>query len=334
MIVSRKEVVRALECCVPGLSTRENVDQSNCFCFRGKTVFTYNDEILCQQDFPVEINGAVPAKTLLDLLHKLPEDDVDITTTDTKLRIKGQGKRRSELNLVPDVVLPIGDVEAPSAWTEVPPAYSDALGMVADATDDDESSPLAYVHITPKGMEACDMHQAIRYEVATGLKSNVMVRGTSCKAVKGMGIAQTAETDNWVHWKTYTGLRVSVRKDTRDYPDLGDIFAAESMGEAYIPGSVSEILERAAPFMSKQGKGKIGIVDLAPGKIRVRAINQDGWYEEIKELEYDGPVTRFGVSPKHIQGALKYGLPCEITPVSLRIRGDAFVYALSVEEVG
>lgn len=333
MIVQRKDVVRALECCVPGLSTRENVDQSNCFCFRGKTVYTYNDEILCRQDFPVEINGAVPAKTLLDLLHKLPEEEIEVTTTDTKLRIKGQGRRRSEINLVPDVVLPIGDVETAETWTEVPPAYSDALGMVADATDTDESSPLAYVHITPTLMESCDMHQAIRYEVATGLTSSVMVRGTSCKAVKGMGIASTSETDGWIHWKTYTGLVVSVRKDSREYPDLGDIFSAESVGEAYIPGSVSEILERAAPFMGKHGKGKIGIVDLVPGKIRVRAINEDGWYEEIKELEYDGPSTRFGVSPKHIQGALKYGLPCEITPVSLRIRGDAFVYALSVEEV-
>lgn len=332
MKVSRKDVVRALESCTPGLSTKGNLEQSNCFCFRDGFVYTYNDEILCQHDFPVPVTGAVPAKTLLDLLNRMTEDEVTITFTDNALRIKGEGRRRSEIKMVQDVILPIGMVEVPKDWTDVPPAFSDALMLVAESSDKEESDPLAYVHITPTLLEACDYRQALRYEVDTGIKTDAVVRGSSCLAIKGMGIAAAAETDNWVHWKTFAGLRVSVRRDSQDYQNLDEIFTTDRIGTAVIPGALIDALDRATPFMEKGAKEKLGIVDLKEGAIRVRAINQDGWYEEAVDAEYDGPPVRFSVSSKHVKNALKYGLPCDITATSLRIQGENFTYVLSVEE--
>ncbi len=333
MNIDRKDLLRALDSCTPGLSSKENVDQSNCYCFVGGTIKTYNDEILCQHETALTFTGAVPAKPLRELLQKMTEDEIEVTTTTDKIRIKGS-RRRSEINMNPDILLPTGTVEEPSEWTEVPPAFSDALGMVAGMVDDDQSNVFAYVHFCPGWLEATDNHQAIRYGVATGVKSNVMVRGDSCKALRGMGIASIAETETWVHWKTFSGLQVSVRKDTRVYPDLTEIFAQPKLSRVHIPGSVADILDRASPFMREAGiGGKRAQIVLSEGKLIVRAINGNGWYEEIKDIEYDGEKLQFSADPKHIANALKLGLPCDVTASSLKLKGDAFVYVVSLEEV-
>lgn len=332
MIVNRKDLLRALQSVTAGLSSKENIDQSNCFCFGPGIVRTFNDEILCQHEVPTDFTGAIIARPLLEMLDKMPEDEITLTVVNNKLRIKGSGKR-AEVTFDPNVILATGSVEVPDNWIELPPAFSDALGMVAEATEKETNTEFAFVHMTPDYLEACDYLQAIRYNVATGVKGSVMVRGTSCKAIKGMGVASACETKDWMHWKTFTGLVVSVRKDTREYPKIEEIFETPIKGSAYIPGSVGDVIQRATPFMATVPSGKQTICVLSKNRLTIRAVNANGWYEEVKDIDYDGPDTTFGISPKNISGALKFGLPCEITDSSLRIRGDAFIYALSLENV-
>lgn len=334
MNVNRKDLVRALESCAAGLSSKENIAQSNCYCFKGTTVYTYNGEILCQHDFPVPLHGAINAKPLSDLLNKLPEDEISVTSTEDKLRIKGANKKRCEIVINPTILLPLGEVESPEEWTEVPPAFTDAVDLVADNTSDDETKALAFVHFTKNRLEACDLMRAVRYSIQTGITSDsVLIRGSSCKALKSMGIAEVSETESWLHWKTHTGLRISARKGTHTYPDISSIFSAETIAQVDLPSTVGDILDRAMPFMEKYSAGgmsKMGNIKLAPGEISIRSLNKEGWYSESKEIEYNGPTLQFDASPRHIQDVLKYGLPCDITGTSIRIQGDEFVYALAV----
>lgn len=332
-MINRKELLRALEACVPGLSAKENIEQSSCFIFSENSITTFNDEILCVHDTPLGLHGAVPSKPLLELLRKLTEDEIQITSTDTELRIKGNG-RRVVIRMSPDVLLPTGVVDPVEEWIDVPPAFGDALSMVAEcASKSGDDRELSCVHFQPHMIEACDRYQAIRYNVETGVGQNALIRRSSCAAVQGLGIAGMAETEVWMHWKTYTGLQVSVRKYASTFPSLDDIFATEKTGEAHIPGSIVEIFNRAAPFFADTTKGKQGLIRLRKGQMMIRAANGEGWYEEIRDIDYDGPKMTLGVNPKYISGLVKHGIPCDITASSLRITGDAFVYALPLENI-
>jgi hypothetical protein len=92
-------------------------------------------------------------------------------------------------------------------------------------------------------------------------------------------------------------------------------------------------LQKATAFLADTGTGKQAQFRLKPGKIMVRGQNDNGIYEEIRDLPYDGPVRGFGINPKYIQTLLKHDYPVAFTESALRIRGESFVYVTSLETV-
>lgn len=335
MLIDRREWLRALESCSPGLSTKSGLDQSNCFCAQDNKIKCFSEEIYTEIDFPLGITAAVPAKPLLDTLRKLTEDSLDITTSGTKLRIKGTG-RRLEINMNPEIMLPAGSIEQPTKWVELPPAFGDALPMVSACcleTEGNDQFELSCVRITPRGLESCDLKQAIRYAVATGVQGEVLIRGTSAKAFNGLGIAEMSETESWWWIKTYTGLRAAVRKIQGKYPPIGQVFKTEAISTVEVPGSVVEILGRCTPFLQETVAGKLATFTLKPGQLLVRAQNVNGWYEEKKAVDYSGPELTMGLNPLFLEKLIKHGLPITLTRDSVRVSGGEFVFALAIERV-
>ena len=82
MIINREELLKQLESVLPGLSTREIIEQSSCFIFKDETVNTYNDEIACSQKSVLKIEGAVQALPFISLLRKLKEEELEKETED------------------------------------------------------------------------------------------------------------------------------------------------------------------------------------------------------------------------------------------------------------
>jgi hypothetical protein len=333
MLINRQELLRTLESCSPGLAPKGGNEQSNCFCFQNNVVRCFSEEIYTEQDTNLDIQGAVPSKPLLETLRKLTEDELTITATDTKLQIKGQG-RRASINLNQEILIPIGAVEKATKWTELPPAFGDALPMVAEcAAEDNNIFELCCVRISPKGLEACDLRQAIRYAVATGVEKEVLIRGTSCKAFNGLGIAEMSETDSWWWIKTYTGLRAAIRKIVGTYPKgISDIFKAPVLSRVTLPASVVDVLARVGPFLEETATGKLATLCLKPGKMMIRSQNVYGVYEEIKNVDYDGPPLTLGLNPKYFEALIKKGLPIVVTEDSVRIEGGDFMLALALEK--
>jgi hypothetical protein len=336
MKIDRRELLRQLESVQPGLSSKENLDQSNCFAFTPGLVTTFNDEICCRQDTTLDFKGAVNATKLLQLLRHMSEDEIDVSVLkDTELSIKGSG-RRAGIKMQQDILLPHHVVKTPTDWEDCVPAVGDYIGMVAD-TAAKENPEFIYtcVRIAPDCMEATDAYQAIRCEMPISVASEVIVKKAGCKALDGMGIAAVAEDDNWLHWKTYTGLVLSLRKQVLDnpYPDLTAIFEAEENGEVQLPGTLLDSLEKASVFSTKTASGKQVCIKLKPGKMLLRAADKDGYYEELVNVDYTGENVSFGMSIVYLQRILSQALPCLITDNTVRIEGEGFKMVMSLENV-
>ena len=90
MKVNRKQLLAALESVSPGLTQKDEISR---FVFKGNRLRTFNDEVACSAPNPLErVEGAVPAKLLLDLLRKLTVDVVDVEQKD-ELLIRCKGRR-------------------------------------------------------------------------------------------------------------------------------------------------------------------------------------------------------------------------------------------------
>lgn len=332
MNIDRKEFLRTLEACSPGVSRIESLEQGNCFVFTPGHVTTFNEEVSCFQAVPTDFTCAVPARPLLETLRKLSEDEVDISITNERLLIKCPGMRRIGITIHQDVIMHSDSVERAEVWTDVQPAFADGLAMVAEcAAKESENFSWTCVSIRPKGMEATDGYQAIRYRVECPVEEPFLVRRESCSAVAGLGVAAIHVGNDWFGMKTYTGLEVYVRKYSEEFPDLTSVFAAEEVTSVRFPPGLLDATQKALPFLAETSTGKQVIIRLKQNKMMIHASNMNGFFEEVRDITYDGPARSFALNPKYIQGLLKYDIPCHLGENTVKIRGNDFALVASLE---
>ena len=340
MKFDRQDLLRTLESCSAGLNTKENMEQSSCYVFMDGVLHTYNGEILCRVAVTNAIGEAcpfrcaVPAKTFIDTLRKSPDEELNIEVVDNRLTIKGTG-RKQNIKISTDILLETSEVESPGDFTDLPPIFSEALGMVAGcAAEDAEPFALNCVDFTPRGIQATNKYQAMRFVVATGsTEPHIMVRATSCKALNGIGAAAVSYTRDWIHWKTYSGLVISVRRLGEDYPDITAIFTEAKTGELVLPGSLADVIDRAMAFVLEKKDDQRIILQVRENNVIVRAESVHGDSEEEKPIVYSGVHMDLQVNPAVLSVILKHGAPITICESCLRIRGDGFLYAISATKV-
>lgn len=330
MKIHRKELLAALDSCAAGLGSKGNVEQSQCYVFRDGKVITFNDLIYTETVSPVPINAAIPAKAFRETLAKFGDDEINVEEKDGKVRVWVKA-RRASINGHSDVYLPIGDVEQPGEFQDVPPELSDALPLASDCAGKD-GEVLDNLYIQEKGIVACDKVQAVQFSVLTGVKNTCLIPAEGCKAIASLGIAGVCDGQNWLHIKTYTGLRASLRKCTGEYPQVTQVFTQPVISKLEFPFSSSDVLERLGPFLADTTEGRVCTMSLSPGALFIRAKNVVGWFEERIDVEYEGPEISFSVNPKLIANATRHGLPLQICESSIRVVGPGFRYAVSISK--
>lgn len=333
MRMNRQELLQRLESVQAGLANREVLEQSSCFVFKGGKVLTFNDRIACSQDCPIEFEGAVTAKTFLESLRKLPEDDLDFLVKDEQLVIRGAG-RQVKVRREAEVLLPIDTVEIPQRWAGLHEDFAEAVDIVAQcAAKDDENFSLTCVHITPDHIEACDNYQATRFPVPTPLRRDTIVPRDAIKQVVALGMTEYAETKTWLHFRNPAGLVVSVRRYLEDYPNLDELLAPINGTPATLPGSLGEAVARAEVFSAEQADANSVLVELASDRMRLIGRGVSGEYEERKHIKYEGPPISFLIAPKLLTAITDRHTECEIAPGRLQIDTGRFVYVTCLGDV-
>lgn len=335
MRVNRADFLNKLEMVRSGLATKELIEQSGCFVFKSGKVATFNDEVSCRAptQLPKEFSGAVKAKPLLDLLRKLQEDEIDVTWTKGELLLGGKG-RKAGVTLEKEIVLPIDSVERPENWQELPDDFSEALSIVRECVGTDATTITVYLHIHPKFMEGCDNLQLVRYKISMGVESAILVRGDSIKDVANLGASHFAETDSWVHFKNSVGVVYSCRRYLERYPDISKLYEVKGT-PTVLPKGLAEAAEMAEIFSSENPDTDHVLIELKPGKLRIKGRGTHGWYSEVRRLpKYDGIPMKFTIGPKMLKELIKRRTECEVCEDRIRVNGGNWTYVtcLSVPE--
>jgi hypothetical protein len=258
MRVNRQEFLQKLESVAPGLATRENIEQSSCFIFQGGKLITFNDQIACRLPCKVDWEGAVTAAPLLEILNKMPDDELELTATDGELRYKAKGNRKGGVRMMAEVLLPTDSLEAPTTWQELHPEFCAAIGVVQQCAGRDEQlAILTCVHIHPKFVEACDNYQLARYPLDTGFAGPTLVQRTAIRHITELGMTQFAETESWVHFRNPSKLQLSCRRYVEEYPPLGHHFKGENGVPTTLPASLGEAAESCEVFSKETADNNV-----------------------------------------------------------------------------
>lgn len=336
MKTNRKELLARLELLAPGLDRKETIEQSDCYVFSDGRVASFNEEISCSAESPLPgISGAVKAAPLLELLGKLDDEDVDLEAADGELRVKTKKRRRSGIAMEAEILLPVAEVELPEedAWKPLPPAFAEAVAVVKGCCSKDESVfVLTCVHLTPEWVEACDNFQAARQPLKLPLSAQALIKRASASAVAEGGAEEVAETANWLHFRSASGLVVSCRRYAEQYPNLDGILDCSGK-RTTLPSGLGEATEKAEIFSADNPDANQVEIQLKAGKLKLRGAGASGWYEEVRDVKYDGDPIRFLIDPKLLTELCRRTSECEIGEGRLKIDGGSFTFVACLGEV-
>lgn len=324
--INREEFLRQLESVSPGLSAKDIVEQSSCFVFRAKEVMSYNDEVACRGSSLLEgIEGAVKAEKLLELLRKLPENEIEIRAEGGELLVIGKS-RKAGIRMEEEITLPIETLEIPEKFRNLPEDFTEAVSIVQQCASEDQSSfEMTCIHLHSEWIEACDNFQLCRWPMQTGFKKSMLVRQSSLRHIVPLGVMKFAETSGWIHFKNTDGLILSCRKYEEEYKDFNKHLNIEGT-PTRLPKALADATEKAAIFSAENGKNDRIQVHLKAGRIRVRGEGTSGWYVEDKKIAYDGEEMKFLISPGLLTELTKKHEECTIIPGRLQVKGERYTY--------
>ena len=89
MIINKLKFLKALDTVKPGLSNKEQIEQSSSYCFKNQHVITYNDEVSVScpiEDFDIE--GVVNSDELYSLVSKIKNKEIEVNLEGNQLLFK------------------------------------------------------------------------------------------------------------------------------------------------------------------------------------------------------------------------------------------------------
>lgn len=331
MKLQRVDLLKRLLAVSPGLTPQDTTSQSSCVVFRKGRLYTLNREIACSitSNMDEACEGAIAARKLIDLLKKLPEDDIQLEVQKDKLIIKGP-RKVSKLTLEAEIKMPFGSVELPKVWIPINGDFAQAVDLVFRCTR--KKSPdfaKTCVHIHPKHLEASDNTKMARWTMPTFVQKSVLVRGTTIKAMVPLGMTKACETQNWLHFRNPFGLRVSLRKfPVENYPKLDQFLTIRGQRVTF-PKGLADAADRAGIVLDDtDGSVKVSISE---DKAVVSGFGMAGEISEEKGIEYSGPAMTFLIPPKLIAELVEQQTSCEVSDVCLRVAGEHYIYLTSLE---
>ncbi len=328
MKINREELLQKLECIQPGIASKETIEQSNCFVFQNGMVSAFNDEMCCRipSGMDKSFTAAVKADSLLAILHKLSEDELEGELKDGKFYLQGKG-RTTYLRVEEEIILPLDAVEKPTEWSPLHEDFGEAVGLVGRcAGKGDFSSDSACVHIGPKWIEAYDNFQLCRWRLQSGFKKDALIKQSCTKHLTPLGLTEVSETSTWVHFRNPGKLVISCRRYlVEDFPDLSKFLKVEGIATT-LSKSLAEAVDKAQIFSKENTEGDYLHVEIKKGRLTLTGEGLSGGHEERKKLNYDGPPLTFVISPEILKDIVTRHTECTLSEDRLKVNGGKYIY--------
>jgi hypothetical protein len=164
------------------------------------------------------------------------------------------------------------------------------------------------------------------------VKRGCAVKRDIIKHIVGLGITEVSETETWIHYRSPSGLVFSARREEGEFKDL-DPFLQMEGAPTTLPGGLAEAVDKAEIFSAENAENNVVIVQLKAGQMRLRGIGVNGWYEERKDVKWDGDPIAFSIPPKLLLDITTKTNDCFISPGRLKIDGGKFEYVTCLGKV-
>lgn len=336
MVINKASLQEALEIVKPGLASKEMIEQATSFAFINGRVVTYNDEISISHPVEgLELQGAIKAEHLYQLLTKLKKDTIEVSVTENEV-ILSAGKIKAGLTLQSEIKLPLESISEIGKWKLLPDNFCKYLGFVLGSASKDMSKPkMTCAHVNQAGwIEASDGNRITKCIIEEMPVPTFLVPVSSCSTVVKLEPIKIAQGKGWVHFQTAEGTIISCRTFEEDtYPDTYNVFNVVGT-ELKLPSITQEVLDRAGVFAKREHiSDEFVSITIEDRKFKIRSESDTGWLEEEVNIKYDGDPINFSVSPYLLKGILSETLHCIINKERMKFQGENWVYVTALKAI-
>ena len=326
MKINRKEFLTILENLKPGLANREIIEQSGKFVFNDNLIRTYNDEITVSYPFELDIAGAVPAKEFIEFIKKLPDKEIDISTDDNEIIIRGR-KRKAGIKTEQEIKLPKLELDI-KKWYKLPENFSDVLKFCRFSCSDNIEKPwMTCINVKDNYAYSCSHHRATRYKLNMKVQKELMIPADAAKSLIPYKPTKFNIENNWIHFSNETNSIFSCRTIMDKFKDINKLFDVPGK-EVQIPKDFVSVIERSDVFQTDMDDKYVTIL-LSEKGIKCRGEGSIGWMEEVTMSDYKGPDLMFYVNPILFAEILHH-LNTVIVGGRLLFKGDNFEHMIAI----
>jgi hypothetical protein len=284
----------ALKRVLPGVSSTgaymEGVDQA---AFDGEYLHANNDAIAVSVKCPAP-KGAVKAKELYDLLSKIPQNEIEITESETDWKIVC-GRSRASLKLREDSVLPriqglhIDTVQ----WIPAPKDLQQGMSLCALSGN---RTATEGIMVAGDSIVATDNVRVAYFDLPGGSLRFWLSDRSVSEVLKIPSIAEYGLSPAWVNFKTADGTIFSCRRLTDSmYPAdqiktlIKSLEKKEGDLSNILPAGFDKAIERASILSAREESGLPVQLALNKTGLVVSSNSLTGSYSE--DLDWATPFT-------------------------------------------
>lgn len=289
----RTDLLTALRSVSPGIGK----DEHGYVHLRGDEVISLDEGIGCCFSCPTGVIATVPYQPLVQLLERLDDDEVSISSKDGELLIQAGRGRAGMRCASEDRQIQMWDT--PSEWLPVPDRFSAAVDAASKTVAKQHSRfELCCLHLTPDCIEGCDGFQWLTWPMKTGLTERILIQGG--KHISAIEPTELAQDEAWLHFRTTSGLTLSCRRYELRYPELGQLAVADAQVEGIVlPVALMDAARKAEIFADSDDVLRVHrvCVELGQEQVTLEGRGQTGWYKESFPVDYSGPALKFSINP-------------------------------------
>lgn len=343
MQVQRKEFLDQLTKVQAALGKKYRFDQAGCFIFTDGKIVAYDELSMIVSPTSLELEGAVYADELLQILNKLKTDAVTLTVGESEIVLKA-GRSKSGIRYEQEVLIPVSSIleaYAEDKAVKVPDGLLPALKRAKFcAAKRDNDGKFNGIQVREGAVYSTDRYRIFQAPVKGGKKLPTFLIPYSCvDAVAAHEPTHMHITDKWAFFRNAEGLLICVRlihPDADDpYPDLADHMAVEGH-ELIMPPGILDAIDKANVFTKTAHEDEMFVeLSLKPGQVVVRGEGGFGWYEEsVVAKEYQGEAVTFASHPEFLRDILPLVQTATLGENTILFEGEDFkyVFVLSNQE--
>jgi len=329
--ISRIDLLNAIREVTPGISKKGDLDQSDSIIFDNDSIYTFNSEIGIYHNFETNIQGAIKAEKFIQLLEKLPQDEIEIKEIKGKLSLKAD-RIKATIKLDKNITLNPQKIPGKTSkkWKTLPDNFNEGIAFCFfSANTSNIPAGTDCLFVNGDRIASVDGYRGTVFNLSSSIDDDFLLPAKCAKQLSKYSSEKVVIDNGWLYFMNENGTVFSVRTYAEiDYPAYDSFFDVDGP-EINLPDEFLEIVSRAkilisADFVLDQFVSLI----FSEGKVVCRGEGVDGWFEEEREIEYSGKDLDIKIHPAMFSEVVKFDKKIIIGSDSMLFVSDYFMHTI------